>query len=186
MDSSCADDSRNFVGKIDRSKEHKPDDIVDKPSRFISTKDSSGIRVLKPSNIMFPKDLTRAGKRGETGGDKKDTKEQENENSFQRYGNKDREYTEVKNRADTKSIKMNIQDVSIPKHASYGPDGTKERVDGPNYTDFDVIAHGAKQEFNFELLIKSQELFPKQLSGFPVDPKNQPKSTATPSTQKNG
>ena len=161
LDSSYTDDSRNFVGKIDRSKEHKPDDIVDKPSRIISAKDSPGVHVLKPSNIMLPKDLTTAGKR------------------------EDREYTGVKNLADTKSIEMNIQDVSVPKHESCGPDGTNERGAGPNYTHFDIVAHRAKQEFKFELLIKSQELFPKQLSGFPIDPKTQQKSTATPNTQKN-
>ena len=184
LDLSYTDGNRNFAGKIDRSKEHNPDDIVDKPSRIISAKDSPGIHVLKPLNIMLPKDLTMAGKRGETEGHSKDTKEQ-NENSLLRYGNKEREYTGVKNRADTKSIKMNIQDVSVPKHRSCGSDRTNDGAAGTNYTEFDLIAHRAKQEFKFELLIKSQELFPKQLSGFPIDPKNQQKSTATPNTQKN-
>jgi hypothetical protein len=182
-DSKRPDNDRNLIGKIDRNREHKPDDFVDRTSCIVL--DSPAIRALKPSNIHLQKDQSTASTRGKRGGRiSEGTKERENENILVRSGCKDREYTGGRNCTDSKYEK--ITNVNIPEHGSDKPEKSNKRAVGPSYSDFDFIAHRAKREFKFELMIKSQKLFPKLLSDLPIDRENQQKSKERSNTHKNG
>jgi hypothetical protein len=209
LNSNHTDVDKNF---IDRSKtEKKPDDHVDKTSRIVSAQVSSDMHTLKPPNIMLQKNSTTTctgGKKGrQISKDTKNrenenslvrsgtedgecTKNRENENSLVRSGNEDGECTVVKSFADIESTKRNVQDDNVPEQfdGACRPEQTDKRAARPSsVADFDFIAHQAKCEFKFNLMINSQELFPKQLSGFPaVDRKSQHKPTARHNIHKKG
>ncbi|CAB4003598.1 Hypothetical predicted protein [Paramuricea clavata] len=188
LNSNQTDVDKNF---IDRSKKKKPDDHVDKTSRIVSAQVSSDMHTLKPPNIILPKNSSTTCTGGKKGRQiSKDTKNQENENSLLRSGTEDGECTGVKSCADIESTKRNVQDDNVPEQfdGACRPEQTDKRAARPSsVADFDFIAHQAKCEFKFKLMINSQELFPKQLSGFPaVDRKSQHKPTARHNIHKKG
>lgn len=189
LNSNHTDVDKNF---IDRSKtEKKPDDHVDKTSRIVLAQVSSDMHTLKPPNIMLQKNSTTTCTGGKKGRQiSNDTKNLENENSLVRSGTEDGECAVVKSFADIESTKRNVQDDNVPEQfdGACRPEQTDKRAARPSsVADFDFIAHQAKCEFKFNLMINSQELFPKQLSGFSaVDRKSQHKPTARHNIHKKG
>ena len=189
LNSNHTDVDKNF---IDRSKtEKKPDDHVDKTSRIVSAQVSSDMHTLEPPNIMLQKNSTTTCTGGKKGRQiSNDTKNLENENSLVRSGTEDGESAVVKSFADIESTKRNVQDDNVPEQfdGACRPEQTDKRAARPSsVADFDFIAHQAKCEFKFNLMINSQELFPKQLSGFSaVDRKSQHKPTARHNIHKKG
>ena len=93
------------------------------------------------------------------------TSKDQDESSLARSRNEELEESAgVKQCANIESTTSSIQNINTPEQfdESRRPESTDQRADGRNsLVDFEWIAHMAKCEFKFQLMIKSQELFPK-------------------------
>ena len=143
LKSNTTDVERNLTGNVDKNKEKKPDDR----SRFVPGQISADSRTL----------VSASGTGGQT------SKDQDESNLV---GSRDGDHQESAGAtecADIKSIPRNIQSVNMPEQFNKSCRSEhKDQLAGSNSSvDLDWIAHTSKCEFKFQLMIKSQELFPK-------------------------
>lgn len=147
LKSNTTDDERNFKEKVDKNKEQKPDDR----SRSVPGQISADSHTL----------VSTSGTGEKIGG--QTSKDQEESNLVGSRDGDHEESARATKCADIKSTPRNIQSVNMPEqfNKSCRPEHTDQLAGSNSSVDLDWIAHTSKCEFKFQLMIKSQELFPK-------------------------